>query len=93
VDGKRQGESRIYTESGEIQIEGMYDNDQFAGNWKFYSTDGRLKFQLKYKDGILQDAQVLDSLQLNEFKAFDRAKGKIKDPERYRENPEEYLRK
>lgn len=93
LDGIRQGYSRIYYESGEIQTEGNYNNDQYAGTWNFYNPEGSLKFQLIYKDGILQNPQVADSLQLNEFKAFDKAKGKIKDPEHYRENPDEYLRK
>jgi antitoxin component YwqK of YwqJK toxin-antitoxin module len=93
LNGKRQGESRIYFDSGQIQIEGVYDNDQYSGAWKFFNTDGTMKLLLEYKDGILQNPEASDSLQLNEFKAFDQAKGKIKDPGRYRDNPEEYLRK
>jgi antitoxin component YwqK of YwqJK toxin-antitoxin module len=92
-DGKRQGDSRIYFESGEIQIEGMYDNDQCSGTWKFYNPGGKVIFQMKYEAGVLLNPETLDSLQLNEFKALDNSKGKIKDPEHYRENPDEYLRK
>ena len=93
LDGKRQGDSNIYFETGKVQIEGSYNNDRYTGRWKFYNPDGSLKFQLDYKDGIMQNPEALDSLQLKEFKAFDETKGKLKDPERYRENPEEYLRK
>ena len=93
LDGKRQGDSKIYFETGRVQIEGSYDNDQYIGTWKFYNPEGSLKFQLEYKDGIMQNPEALDSIQLKEFKAFDQKKGKLKDPERYRENPEEYLRK
>jgi len=93
LDGKRQGGSSVYFETGKIQIEGKYDNDQYAGTWKFYNPEGTIKFQLEYKEGMLQNPEALDSLQSNEFKAFDKVKGKLKDPEHYRENPEEYLRK
>lgn len=93
LDGKRQGGSIVYFESGKVQIEGKYDNDQYSGTWKFYSPEGKIKFQLEYKDGMLQNPVAFDSLQLKEFKAFDKVKGKLKDPERYRENPDEYLRK
>lgn len=92
-DGKRQGPYRYYSESGLLQIDGGYNNDQDAGEWKFFNPDGTLKFQLEYKDGILQNPEALDNIQMNEFKAFDKAKGKIKDPEHYIERPDEYFRK
>lgn len=93
IDGKRQGDSRIFFETGRIQIEGMYDNDHCTGTWKHYNPDGTIKLQFEYKDGILQNPETFDSLQLKEFKAFDKAKGTLKDPDHYRENPEEYMRK
>jgi antitoxin component YwqK of YwqJK toxin-antitoxin module len=93
LEGKRQGWSSVYFESGKPQIEGEYDNDQYAGTWKFFNPDGTIKFQLEYKNGMLQNPEALDSLQMDEFKAFDKVKGKIKDPEHYLENPGEYLSK
>lgn len=93
LDGKRQGNSRIYFESGQTQIEGLYDNDQCAGTWKFYNPEGKIKLKLEYKEGTLQNPDALDSLELVDFNAFDKAKGTIKDPEHYRENPEEFLKK
>ncbi len=92
-DGKRNGDVLIYFESGKIQIEGKYDNDQNNGSWKYYNPDGTLKFQLKYKDGILLNPEMIDSLQMKEFNSFDREKGRLKDPEKYIDNPEEYLKR
>lgn len=89
-DGKRNGQTKIYLESGQVQMEGKYNQDQYTDTWNIYNPDGTLKFQLKYKNGELLNPETVDSLQLKEFKAFDRDKGKLKDPEHYMENPEEY---
>jgi antitoxin component YwqK of YwqJK toxin-antitoxin module len=90
LDGKRHGEARVYFESGQVQTEGKYKQDLYADNWKYYNPDGTLKFQLKYQNGILLNPEMVDSLQLKEFKAFDRDKLRLKDPEHYLNNPEEY---
>ena len=90
--GKREGLNLVYYESGKPQITGQYDNDQSDGTWKFMDESGKVKYQLKYKKGILLNPEVVDSIQANEFKAFDRAKGKLKDPEDFSQNPEEYIR-
>lgn len=89
--GKRQGTSMVYYESGNTQIAGQYDNDKSDGAWKFMNEDQKVKFILKYKAGILLNPEVVDTIQMNEFKAFDRSKGKLKDPENYSQNPEQYL--
>ena len=90
--GKRQGLNLIYYESGQIQITGQYNNDQPEGIWKFMDENGKVKYELNYKAGILLNPQVVDSIQADEFKAFDRAKGKLKDPQDFTQSPEEYLR-
>ena len=90
--GKRQGLNLIYYESGQIQITGQYNNDQPEGIWKFMDENGKVKYELNYKAGILLNPQVVDSIQADEFKAFDRAKGILKDPEDYSQRPEEYMR-
>jgi len=92
LQGKRQGISMVYYESGNTQIIGQYDNDKSDGIWKFMSEDQKVKFILKYKAGVLLNPEVVDSIQMNEFKAFDRSKGKLKDPEHFSQNPDEYLR-
>lgn len=90
--GKRQGLNLVYYESGVTQITGQYNNDQSDGTWKFNDENGTLKYELKYKMGVMLNPEVVDSIQANEFKAFDRAKGRLKDPEDFSQNPEEYIR-
>jgi len=89
--GKRHGLNLIYFESGQTEIIGQYADDQPEGTWKFADENGQLKYELKYKDGILLNPEVVDSIQSADFKAFDRAKGKLKDPEEFSQNPEEYM--
>jgi len=90
--GKRHGLNLIYYESGQTEIKGQYINDLPDETWKFMDANGNEKYELKYKAGVLLNPEVVDRIQANEFKAFDRAKGKLKDPEDFSQNPEEYMR-
>jgi len=91
-NGKNQGLNLVYYESGQLQINGQYIAGQCDGTWKFMDENGKIKYELKYKAGVLLNPEVVDSIQADEFKAFDRAKGKLKDPEDFSQRPEEYLR-
>ena len=92
-DGKRNGVSLVYYESGLQQIVGHYIDDNAEGSWKFQDEQGVVKYELKYKGGVLLNPEIVESMQANEFKAFDRAKGVLKDPADYQHNPEEMMRK
>ena len=92
-EGKRNGVSLVYYESGLQEIVGHYVNDSADGSWKFQDEKGNLKFELRYKAGILLNPEIIDSIQSNEFKAFDRARGALKDPADYQHNPEEIMRR
>jgi len=91
--GKRQGLSLVYYEPGQMEISGQYNNDLSEGTWKFMDRNGIVMYELKYKSGVLLNPEVIDSIQAGEFKAFDRARGRLKDPEDFSQDPEEYLRK
>lgn len=92
LQGNRHGLNLIYYESGQTQINGHYSNDQSDGTWQFMDETGKVKYELKYNAGVLMNPEVVDSIQSDEFKAFDRAKGKLKDPEDFSQSPEEYMR-
>ncbi len=92
TNGKRHGLNLIYYESGQIQIKGQYINDLSEGIWKFFDANAKIKYELRYNSGILLNPEIVDSIELNEFKAFDRAKGRLKDPANFSQNPEEYIR-
>ncbi len=89
--GKRHGLNLIYFESGQLQITGQYTNDESDGTWKFMDATGKIKYELNYKSGILLNPEVIDSINSNEFKAFDKSAGRLKDPEDFTQSPEEYI--
>ena len=92
-DGKRNGVSLVYYESGLQEIVGHYFDDNADGSWKFQDEQGMVKFELKYKAGVLLNPEIVEGMQANDFKAFDRAKGVLKDPADYLQNPEEIMRR
>ena len=91
--GQRNGLILVYYESGQIEINGQYISDQCEGIWKFIDEKGFVKYKLKYSAGTLLNPEVVDSVEAEVFKAFDRSRGNLKDPEDFIQTPEEYLRK
>jgi len=90
--GKRNGPDLSYWESGEIMISGNYCNNLSDGIWMFLDRNGVVKYKLVYKAGVLLNPEVADSIEAGEFKSFDRARGRLKDPGDFIQSPEEYLR-
>ena len=80
LKGKRSGPAIFYRENGLKSMEGLFTEDLSDGTWKVFDLDGKLKYQIKYKKGEILDGGKLDTLQMNEFKQFDKAKGKIPEP-------------
>jgi antitoxin component YwqK of YwqJK toxin-antitoxin module len=90
--GKRDGPNLIYYESGKVEISGQYLNDLSDGIWKFTDDKGVVRYELKYKAGVLLNPEIADSIEAGVFRVFDSARGKLKDPEDFSKNPEEYPR-
>ncbi len=80
VAGKKNGAALFYDENGVTSMEGSYRDDLSDGIWKVFDKEGKLKYQIKYDKGEILDSRALDSLQLKEFKKYDRVKGKIPEP-------------
>ncbi|MDP4184454.1 MAG: toxin-antitoxin system YwqK family antitoxin [Bacteroidota bacterium] len=90
-EGKRNGLCVAYFESGEVEVEGLYVTDLREGDWKYYSRDGKIKYTLKYKNGDLLNSDVLDHVNQQIFDELEKNKLKLKDPEFYRNNPDELI--
>jgi antitoxin component YwqK of YwqJK toxin-antitoxin module len=80
VAGKKNGLALFYDENGLIAMEGNYKEDMSDGDWKVYDKEGKIKYQIKYNKGEILSGGASDSLQLKEFKKYDRIKGKIPEP-------------
>jgi antitoxin component YwqK of YwqJK toxin-antitoxin module len=92
VSDKREGWSIAYFENGMNEIEGAYVGNLRAGSWKFYNTGGDLRYELIYAAGKLQNPEILDEIQQKEFEEMEKNRGNLKDPEHFRNNPDEILR-
>ncbi len=77
---KKNGPAMFYDETGVKTMEGGYKDDLSDGIWKIFENDGKLKYQITYEMGEIQDNGTLDTIQINEFKKYDRVKGKIPEP-------------
>ncbi len=80
VEGKRNGPALFYDETGAVTMEGSYADDFSDGDWKVFGSDGKLKYQIKYNKGDIINNGALDTLQLKQFKQYDKVRGKIPEP-------------
>jgi antitoxin component YwqK of YwqJK toxin-antitoxin module len=80
ASGKKSGPATFFDEQGLKTTDGYFKDDLSDGNWKVYDSNGKLKYQIQYQKGEILNGSSLDSLQRNEFKQYDKAKGKIPEP-------------
>lgn len=78
--GAKNGMALFFDQDGVKTVEGNYKEDLSEGEWSFFDKDGKVKYSIKYDKGNILDNGALDSLRLNEFKKFDKLKGKIPEP-------------
>ncbi len=53
VNGKDEGEFKLYYENGKLSEVGNFINSNREGEWKFYDEKGILLWTKKYKNGEL----------------------------------------
>lgn len=80
ISGAKNGQALFFDQEGFKTVEGSYKEDLSEGEWKFFDKDGKVKYRTTYDKGNILNSGALDSLQLNEFKKFDKLKGKIPEP-------------
>lgn len=89
TEGKRDGSFKTWFSGGALELEASYSNDEKDKEWKYYDESGKLLFTLKYDLGQLLNPEVQDSLdkaQSGNYKPHN-----IPDPEKFMQNPEEYM--
>lgn len=89
--GKREGVMRIYSETGQVEIMGQFKDDLADGSWKYLTHEGNVKFELLYQNGKLLNPELIDAMEAKELDLYERNKGKLKDPQQFMNNPEEYI--
>lgn len=89
ANGKRNGSFKTWSPAGVLELDATYTDDSKDKEWKYFDEAGKLRFTLKYELGQLLNPEVQDSLdnvQSKDYKASN-----APDPEKFMQNPEEYM--
>ena len=92
-EGQRNGFCISFYPSGTMEVEAFYKNDLPEGEWKYFSENNQLRFTLQYSNGILLNPEVLYQSDSRALEEMERRGKNLSDPEKYLDNPTEYLLK
>jgi len=81
INGTRNGEFRTWDTNGKPEITGQYIKDVRTGIWHFFNTDGTLRKEIKYNNGIPENRADLIKEETEYLDKLEKEGGKIKDPE------------
>jgi antitoxin component YwqK of YwqJK toxin-antitoxin module len=88
---RRNGRCFSYFPSGMTEVESYYTNDLPDGTWKYLDENDSVRFILQYEKGTLKNPEVLINMNTKELENLDKQRDRLTDPEKYLQNPEEYL--
>ena len=60
LNGKLEGDYKVFTDEGKPFIEGKYKEDKKAGIWYYYTSTGAIEKIEKYRDGNLFSEQMMN---------------------------------
>jgi len=86
------GSYRVFNSRGIIEINGSYSKGLKKGKWQYFNADGKIDYELIYKDGKLQNPEVMDSIQQRSFEQYEKNRLILKDPTSYLDQPAKYFR-
>ena len=89
----RNGPCLSYYSNGKLEMEAEYKNNLRHGEWKFYDEDGKYLYSLLYNEGVILNPEVRDSIGNLNIQNMEKGKNTIIDPEKYMDNPSEYMMK
>lgn len=89
----RHGLVLIYFDNGMQELEGEYKNNLRQGEWKYQNKQGQYLYSLHYNEGQILNPEVRDSIDALEMKKMEENKGTILDPEKFMQDPSEYMMK
>lgn len=90
AEGKRDGAFKTSFPNGEQELDAFYTNDLRDKDWNYYDQSGKLLYTLRYESGKLLNPEVQDSIEKSNEQFFNKADN-IPDPEKFMQNPEEYM--
>ncbi len=92
-NNKRNGLCLTYFRNGRVELEAHYVNGLRDGEWKYFDENGNHIYSLIYNNGKILNPGVRDSISNLQMQKLEKGKGTITDPEKYMDNPSEYLLK
>ncbi|MCY1720941.1 hypothetical protein OU798_11355 [Prolixibacteraceae bacterium Z1-6] len=92
-DNVRNGLFLVYFDNGQQELVGEYKNNLRHGEWKYYNRNGENIYTLFYDNGQILNPAVRDSIDNLEMQNLEQNKGAILDPEKFMQDPSEYLMK
>lgn len=93
ANNQRNGLCLIYFQSGRQELVANYKNSLRHGEWKYYNEKGEYLYSLNYNEGKLLNPEVRDSIDNIVIQNLEKRKGTILDPEKFMEDPSEYMLK
>ncbi|MFV0590554.1 MAG: toxin-antitoxin system YwqK family antitoxin [Draconibacterium sp.] len=91
-DNMRNGLFLVYFDNGRQELAGEYKNNLRNGEWKYYDEDGNYQYSLLYNEGKILNPQVCDSINNLQMKELEKNKNNLPDPEKFMQDPSEYMR-
>ncbi len=89
--GMRDGLFLTHFDNDRTEMEGGYKNNLRHGEWKYFDREGTHLYSLFYDNGQLLNPWVQDSIGSLEMQNLEKNKGSILDPEKFMEDPSEYM--
>ncbi len=90
--GKIDGEYVVFYPDGKLEVQGKFENGLEEGTWVVFTHAGNVAYKIKYKEGKTLNAADFDEKQQKLFEEFEKNKGKLKDPEEFKHDPDSYMR-
>lgn len=91
MDGRLNGSFQTWFPNGVLELDANYYDDLRDKDWKYFNESGEISYTLKYELGTLLNPEVQDSIDAAQSDTFKTREDKIPDPEKFMQNPEEYM--
>ncbi|MEN8116152.1 MAG: hypothetical protein ABFS16_04195 [Bacteroidota bacterium] len=90
-DNQRNGLFIVSFENGRQEMVAEYKNNLRHGEWKYFNKEGEYRYSLHYNEGQILNPAVRDSVENLVMQNLEKNKGAILDPEKFMQNPTEYM--
>jgi antitoxin component YwqK of YwqJK toxin-antitoxin module len=92
-NNQRNGLCLSYFQNGRVELEANYKNGLRHGEFKYFNEKGEYHYSLFYNEGKILNPEVRDSISNLQLQKMEEGKEKLIDPEKYMEDPSEYMMK